>query len=96
MALITVCCLVFVKPEPLTLRDEAIAFDVRRVVLYGVLFTLAIAIVFRGVPYWIGLAVIPAVLLFADPKALKSVDYPLLLTFVFFFIFAGNMARRCV
>ena len=78
VALITVCCLVFVKPEPLTLRDEAIAFDVRRVVLYGVLFTLAIAIVFRGVPYWIGLAVIPAVLLFADPKALKSVDYPLL------------------
>ena len=93
VALITVCCLVFVKPEPLALRDEAIAFDVRRVVLYGALFTLAIAIVFRGVPYWIGLAVIPAVLLFADPKALKSVDYPLLLTFVFFFIFAGNMAR---
>ena len=93
VALITVCCLVFVKPEPLALRDEAIAFDVRRVVLYGALFALAIAIVFRGVPYWIGLAVIPAVLLFADPKALKSVDYPLLLTFVFFFIFAGNMAR---
>ena len=93
VALITVCCLVFVKPEPLELRDEPIAFDVRRVVLYGALFALSIAIVFRGIPYWIGLAVIPAVLLFADPKALKSVDYPLLLTFVFFFIFAGNMAR---
>ena len=36
---------------------------------------------------------IPAVLLIADPKALKMVDYPLLLTFVFFFVFAGNMAR---
>ena len=28
-----------------------------------------------------------------DKKALGSVDYPLLFTFVFFFIFAGNMAR---
>ena len=36
---------------------------------------------------------IPAVLIFADRMALKSVDYPLLLTFVFFFIFSGNMSR---
>ena len=54
---------------------------------------LSIAIVFRGIQYWIGLIVIPAVLLFMDRKALKMVDYPLLLTFVFFFIFSGNMAR---
>ena len=32
-------------------------------------------------------------LFFADKKALHDVDYPLLLTFVFFFIFSGNMAR---
>ena len=57
------------------------------------LLALAIAIVFRGIPYGIGLVVIPAVLLVVDRKALKMVDYPLLLTFVFFFIFAGNMAR---
>jgi Na+/H+ antiporter NhaD/arsenite permease-like protein len=37
--------------------------------------------------------VIPVALLFLDRKALKMVDYPLLLTFVFFFIFSGNMAR---
>lgn len=41
----------------------------------------------------IGLLVIPSVLFFADRSALKNVDYCLLLTFVFFFIFAGNMAR---
>jgi hypothetical protein len=57
------------------------------------LFALAIAIVFRGIPYWIGLIIIPIALLFLDRKALKMVDYPLLLTFVFFFIFSGNMAR---
>ena len=34
-----------------------------------------------------------AALAVLDRKALAMVDYPLLLTFVFFFIFAGNMAR---
>jgi hypothetical protein len=32
-------------------------------------------------------------MLFLDKFALKNVDYPLLFTFVFFFIFAGNIAR---
>ena len=93
VVLITVCCLIFVKPEPLAVTDEKVSLPVGRTVLYLSLFALSIAIVFRGIPYWIGLVVIPAVLFFADRKALKSVDYPLLLTFVFFFIFAGNMAR---
>jgi hypothetical protein len=75
------------------MKDEPVALPVWRTVLYLGLFALSIAIVFRGISYWIGLAVIPAVLLFADRKALKMVDYPLLLTFVFFFVFAGNMAR---
>ena len=91
--LITLCCLIFVKNEPLSVPDEPISLPAGRTVLYLMLFALSIAIVFRGISYWIGLAVIPAVLLIADRKALKMVDYPLLLTFVFFFVFAGNMAR---
>ena len=93
VALITLCCLIFVKPEPLQVADEKVKLPVWRTVLYLALFVLAIAIVFRGIPYGIGLVVIPAVLLVADRKALKMVDYPLLLTFVFFFVFSGNMAR---
>ena len=93
VSLITVCCLVFVKPEKLQIRQVPSYLPVRKTVLYLALFALSIAIVFRGIPYWIGLIVIPVVLLFADREALKMVDYPLLLTFVFFFIFAGNMAR---
>lgn len=91
--IITVCCLAFVKSEPLELVDEKITLEPKRTVLYLALFALSIAIVFRGIPYLVGLFVIPAVLIFADRKALKMVDYSLLLTFVFFFIFAGNMAR---
>ena len=93
VVLITLCCIVFVKPEPLELQDEPMTMPVGRTVIYMLLFALAIAIVFRGIPYWIGLIVIPIVLMFMDRQALKMVDYPLLFTFVFFFIFSGNMAR---
>ena len=93
ITLITICCIVFIKPEPLELKDEKVSLPVGRSIVYLLLFGLAIAIVFRGIPYGIGLVVIPGVMLFMDRKALKMVDYPLLFTFVFFFVFSGNMAR---
>lgn len=91
--LITLCCIIFVKPEPLELQKDDVKLDPKRTVLYLILFALSIIIVFRVIPYWIGLIIIPVVLLIVDRKALLMVDYSLLLTFVFFFIFAGNMAR---
>ncbi len=91
--LITLCCVIFVKPESLELPDGKVVLNPKRVLLYLALFALSIAIVFRGIPYWIGLIIIPPVLFAADRKALKMVDYGLLFTFVFFFVFAGNMAR---
>ena len=93
ITLITLCCVVFIKPEPLEIEKTQATLPPAKTVLYLCLFVLAVAIVFRGVPYLIGLAVIPTVLMLVDRRALKDVDYPLLLTFVFFFIFAGNMAR---
>ena len=91
--LITLCCLIFVKSEPLEIEKSEIKLNPKKTILYLALFALSILIVFRSVPYWIGLIVIPLVLLFADREALKMVDYPLLFTFVFFFVFSGNMAR---
>ena len=85
--LITICCVVFVKNEPLEVESDSVTLPPLRTTVYLILFALALAIVFRGIPYWIGLIIIPAVILFFDPKALSKVDYPLLLTFVFFFIF---------
>lgn len=90
--MITALCFVVVKPEPFEIASEEICMDRKKAALYVVLFILAIAIVFRGINFWWGL-VIPAVLLFVDRKALKMVDYPLLLTFVAFFVFSGNMSR---
>ncbi len=93
VTLITLCCFIFVKSHPLQIREEPVYLPKGKTVLLLALFGFSIAIVFRGIPYWTGLIIIPGVLLFVDRKALKDVDYPLLLTFVFFFIFSGNMAR---
>ncbi|MBQ3235262.1 MAG: citrate transporter [Clostridia bacterium] len=92
VTLITICCL-FIKKQPLVLNEETVVLPKKRVCIYLVLFALSIVIVFRVIPYWIGLIVIPLALLFLDRSALKKVDYALLFTFVCFFIFAGNMAR---
>ena len=92
ITLITLCCFLIPK-DPLQIRGEKVSLPKGRTAVYLLLFALAIVIVFRGIPYWIGLIVIPAVLFFMDRKALKDVDYGLLFTFVFFFIFSGNLAR---
>ena len=93
IVLITLCCIIFIKREPLKIEGEKVNLPKGKTALYLCLFALSIIIVFRGIPYWIGVVVITVVLFFVDRDALKKVDYPLLFTFVFFFIFAGNMAR---
>ena len=88
------CCCFFFKKEKLTVKEEDLGhLPVRRTVGYLLLFALSIVVVFRLIPYPIGLIVITVALLILDRAALKAVDYPLLFTFVFFFLFAGNMSR---
>lgn len=91
--LITLSVCVFVKNDDVVISDEKIILDKKKTAALLLLFAFSIVIVFRAVPYYLGLLVIPPSLFFIDRKALKKVDYPLLLTFVFFFIFAGNMGR---
>ena len=90
--LILLCCL-FLPRESLTVpRQEALP-DKRRTVVYAALFCVAVAMVLRGIPYWLGLPVIAAALLVLDRRALLGVDWGLLVTFAAFFTFSGNMAR---
>ena len=91
--LITLCCLIFVKSEPLVITEKAASLPWPRVIVYLILFLFSIIIVFKWIPYYYGLIVIPLAIFLLDREALKQVDYGLLLTFVFFFIFSGNMAR---
>ena len=95
IALITVCCL-FIKNKPLKLNSEEKKLPLIKTIIYLFLFAFSIIIVFRVIPYQIGLILIPLSILFFDRHALKQVDYGLLLTFVMFFIFSGNMARIVV
>jgi len=93
ITMLAVACL-FVKAKKLTIDEHfGEALDFWKTVLYLSLFAFSLLIVFRLVPYWFGLILIPIVLLAFDRHALLSVDYGLLGTFFFFFIFAGNLAR---
>ncbi|MBR3952141.1 MAG: citrate transporter [Oscillospiraceae bacterium] len=93
IAMLAGACLL-VKPEKLIIDEEFTEkLRVKRTLLYMALFMLSILIVFRLIPFWLGLAVIPAILWFVDKDALYEVDYALLGTFFFFFVFSGNLAR---
>ena len=84
------------------LRDEPIDFHFehrrtlahpRKAVLCGALFLLCLLTVFRLLPHgWLFGIVLGATLLFYR-AALRGVDYGLLLTFVGFFVFSGNLGR---
>ena len=93
VGLLFLACL-FVKPHKLTLDSvDSKRLHKGKTALYLALFAASLLIVFRVIPFWAGLPVIPAILLIFDREALKMVDYMLLGTFFFFFIFAGNLAR---
>ena len=93
ITLLAVACIP-VKPINFTLSEEfGEKLNVKKTVLYIILFLISILIVFRIIPFVLGLILIPIVLFFTDRDSLFMVDYALLGTFFFFFVFAGNMAR---
>ncbi len=93
VSLLCVCCL-FVKPIKLEISEKfPEKLNIKRTLLYSALFIFSILIVFRVIPFWIGLIIVPAILFLVDRESLLMVDYALLGTFFFFFIFAGNLSR---
>ena len=67
--------------------------DRRRLIVYVPLFVIALLAVFRVIPFGIAVIIVIVTLFVLDRDALLKVDYPLLATFLCFFVFAGNMAR---
>lgn len=93
VAMLTVGCLIL-KKQPLRIAKEDISgLPISKTVIYLLLFAFSILIVFRVIPYWLGLIVILPVLFIMDRGVYKQVSWDLLLTFVMFFIFSGNLAR---
>jgi len=60
---------------------------------YLLLFAICLGTVFHLVHWVVMLAVVLLYLLFCDRALLKKADYPLLLTFVCFFVFVGNIGQ---
>ena len=61
--------------------------------LYIVLFLVCLLVVVRVISWAVMLALLTAALSVFDRKRLKSADFMLLLSFVCFFVFSGNLAR---
>lgn len=93
VAMLVGCCF-FLKPEKILLTEDlADRLKVKKTVFLLCLFAVSVLCVFRLIDYRIALAVVTVGIIVADRRALLSVDYPLLFTFFFFFIFSGNLAR---
>ena len=76
---------VFLGEKPLLNR--------RRLLLYALLFLLCLLVVLRVLSWPVMLLTVTAALLILDRKNLAQADFLLLLTFVAFFVFSGNLAR---
>lgn len=61
------------------------------IILYLILFALCVLTVAGFVPHLVTLLAVTAVIFLKNRGLFKEVDYALLLTFVFFFIFVGNL-----
>ena len=91
-----IICSLFLKKEEITILETTNTFENKKPVLtayYFVLFILCLLTVAYLIPYPVLLLVSIPVLLIWDRATLKKVDYSLLLTFISFFVFIGNMQR---
>lgn len=84
----------FVKKEKIALSvEEKSSVDKRRTAMYVILFIIALLSVAKIIPVYVPLVIILLFALVLDRKLFKYVDYSLLMTFVGFFIFVGNIGK---
>ncbi len=89
---LALCLLLPRTPLRVELGEEP-GVDLRGLRLYLALFAVCLLAVFRVLPWQAMLLLVAAALLVFDRKTLLDADFMLLLTFVAFFVFAGNLAR---
>ena len=81
-------------PEPALAAGGSVpALAPGKLLPYLALLALCLLVVFRVIPYGPALACVAAVILVVNRRLFQSVDYFLLLTFLCFFIFIGNLKR---
>lgn len=88
--------LAFIKGKQETVQqaqDKATVVDVKQTAVYLALFILSLLVVAKMIPVELVLGIVLIVVFCLDKTVLKSVDYCLLLTFISFFIFTGNLGN---
>lgn len=73
--------------------EKKIAVDKLEVTIFTILFIIALLTVGRLIPYYIFTGIVLVVVFIMDRRLIAKADYILLLTFIGFFIFTGNMGR---
>ena len=93
LVLIVCCCFSLPNAHLSAFLGEEPGMDRKSLWMYLALFAVCLLTVIRVLRWPVMLGIVVIVLLAADRKILLRADFALLLTFVAFFIFAGNLAR---
>lgn len=93
LALVSLSCLLLSGAPLHIFLGEEPGLDRRGLWLYLALFGVCLLVVLRVLTWPLMLAIVLLVLLILDRKTLLQADFMLLLTFVAFFVFSGNLAR---
>ena len=81
------------KPLEIEKDNNEIVINRRLSLVYGFLGLISILAVFNVISYVVAVAVVVAVVIVVDRRVLLGVDWFLLLTFIMFFIFVGNLGE---
>lgn len=98
--LLLMISLLFIKNGASALKERSDNYQIvksfgskKQVIVYSILFIIALITVLRVIPWYLMALIILATVAVMDGKILLRADYILLLTFIGFFIFTGNMGR---
>ena len=92
-----IACIILIDKKAVSVKIQSqrtlTATDKRKAAVYLLLFLVALTSVLRIISVYIAGAVILIVVFMMDRRMLRKPDYALLLTFIFLFVFIGNIKR---
>lgn len=97
LALLVLSTYFFIKDAPVSLSGDSkkiydrTSYEKKLIGLYIFAFIASLLVVARVIPYYISLLIVVLLVVLFDRRVLRKPDYSLLFTFVFLFIFIGNI-----
>jgi hypothetical protein len=75
-----------------SVEQEIVSIDKRKLIKYSAMFIICLFTVLHIIHYLACLFIISIILVISDRSLFRNIDYMLLITFICFFIFVGNMS----